>query len=74
MWYETTGDYRHAYPQVPAAKAPHIGHSQHLCNMAERGDVTLNQIKDLVKNAKYVCKICGRAAAREENLCEPVPL
>jgi hypothetical protein len=54
-------------------KAPHLGHSQHLCDMADRG-VALQVVKDLVKNPKFICKKCGRAAAKEVNLCEPVPL
>lgn len=60
VWYE-----------VP--KAPHLGHSKHLCDMAERG-ADLQAVKDLVRNPKFICKKCGRAAAKEENLCEPVPL
>ncbi len=60
---------------IPEAyvKAPHLGHSQHLCDMADRG-VALQVVKDLVKNPKFICKKCGRAAAKEVNLCEPVPL
>jgi hypothetical protein len=54
--------------------APHIGHQQHLCYMCESGGCTLEQVKALVKDAKFVCKKCGRAAVHEENLCEPVPL
>lgn len=53
--------------------APHLGHSQHLCDMAIRG-VDLKTYKELVKDPKFICKKCGRAAAKEENLCEPVPL
>jgi len=26
--------------------------------------------KKLVKNAQYVCKLCGRVAASDRNLCE----
>ena len=55
-------------------KAPHIGHRQHLCNLCESGDCTLEEVKKLVKDAKFVCKVCGRVAVAEENLCEPVPL
>ena len=54
--------------------APHIGHKQHLCNMCESGDCSLEQIKTLVKDPKFICKVCVRAAAVEENLCEPVSL
>jgi hypothetical protein len=55
-------------------QAPHIGHRQHLCHLAERGEVSLEQMKTLVRDAKFVCKKCGRSAIKEENLCEPVPL
>ena len=54
-------------------RAPHLGHSKHLCNLAESG-AGLEEYKGLVKNAKFICKKCGRAAANEENLCEAVPL
>ena len=55
-------------------KAPHIGHGQHLCNLCESGNCSLEQIKKLVKDSKFICRVCGRAAVNEENLCEPVPL
>jgi hypothetical protein len=41
--------------------------------MVKRG-ADLPMYKDLVRNPKFICKKCGRAAAKEENLCEPVPL
>jgi hypothetical protein len=53
---------------------PHIGHHYHLCDLAENGEITLEQMKALVKDPKFICKKCGRVANREENLCEPVPL
>lgn len=53
---------------------PHIGHRNHLCDIAERGEMTLEQVKALVRDPKYVCETCGRAAAKAENLCDPVPL
>jgi len=58
--------------QLPAS--PHIGHRMHLCDMAERGEISLDQMKALVKDPKFICKKCGRVAAKAENLCEPVPL
>jgi len=59
----------------PASRhAPHIGHRQHLCDMAERGEVSLESMKALTRNAKFICRKCGRVAAKEVNLCEPVPL
>lgn len=57
-----------------ARGVPHIGHSSHLCEMVERGELTLEQIKSLVRNAKFICRRCGRVAAKEANLCEPKPI
>ena len=59
---------------LPVEKKEHIGHHKHLCYLAESGDCTLDEIRTLVKDAKFICKVCGRAAVAEENLCEPVPL
>ena len=55
-------------------KAPHIGHKKHLCYMCQSGDCSLEQVKTLVKDAKFICRICGRVAAAEVNLCNPAPL
>ena len=57
-----------------AYRSPHIGHKNHLCELCSSGECSLETVKALVKNPKFVCKTCGRAAAKEENLCEPVPL
>jgi hypothetical protein len=32
------------------------------------------QYKALVKGAKYICKICGRVAVSDKNLCKPVAM
>ncbi len=61
-------------PAPMPMKAPHIGHQHHLCHYADTGHVTLEEMKTLIKDPKFICKKCGRAAAREENLCEPTPL
>ena len=53
-------------------EAPHLGHSKHLCDMVKRG-ADLQMYKDLVRHPKFTCNRCGRAAAKEENLCEGVP-
>ena len=74
-----------AYPPFPvlvpnmpanverAEKTPHLGHENHLCELSKRG-IDLNIYKKLAKDAKFICTKCGRAAGKEENLCEPVPL
>lgn len=39
--------------------APHIGHRHHLCDLAERGEISLEQMKALVRDPKFICKKCG---------------
>jgi hypothetical protein len=55
---------------------PHSGHNKHLCYLNNLGFQISNQkqYKALVKNAKYLCKICGRVAASPKNLCKPALL
>jgi len=60
--------------QSHAKMVPHIGHLHHLCHYAVAGDVTLDEMKELSKNPKFICKICGRAAANADNLCQPDPI
>ncbi len=50
----------------------HTGHAQHLCELTAKRE--MGRVGALAKGAKYVCYICGRAAAKESNLCEPVEL
>jgi len=58
------------------AKMPHPGHDKHLCylNNLEFQISNPEEYKALVKNAKFLCKNCGRVAASEKNLCKPVKL
>lgn len=41
----------------------------HICQIIIERD--LERIKKLVKDARYFCKNCGRAAHDKENLCNP---
>jgi hypothetical protein len=52
---------------------PHLRHDEHLCYLENMGYLVsyLNDYKKLVKNARFVCKKCGRSASNEANLCEP---
>jgi hypothetical protein len=50
----------------------HMGHSGHLCDLTARRQ--MDKVAALSKGAKYVCHICGRAAAKAGNLCEPVEI
>ena len=58
------------------AKLPHLGHDKHLCYLVNLGYQISNpkDFKSLVKEANYVCKLCGRVAADAKNLCKPVKL
>ncbi len=58
---------------MPLYEKPHINHDKHLCSLVAEG-MELADYKELVRNPKYICRICGRAAAGEKNLCDPVPL
>jgi hypothetical protein len=55
---------------------PHAGHNKHLCYLNNLGFQLSNsrEYKALVKNARFVCKICGRVAASDKNLCKPTTL
>lgn len=57
-------------------KMPHPGHDQHLCYLVNIGFVRTNprDFKTLVKDARFVCKNCGRVAYDRGNLCNPVKL
>lgn len=52
----------------------HAGHEKHLCFKVSNQATSLEEYKGLVKNAKYLCKHCGRVAAKAENLCDPMPI
>jgi len=55
---------------------PHPGHEAHLCMAANVGFVKthLEEYKKYVRNGKFVCKNCGRVAAKAENLCDPAEI
>jgi hypothetical protein len=52
---------------------PHPGHENHLCYLQETGviDEFPEAYKDLVRDAKYFCRVCGRSAEKKESLCNP---
>jgi DNA replicative helicase MCM subunit Mcm2 (Cdc46/Mcm family) len=61
-------------------KFPHPGHEKHLCKIwsdtynVDEVIPNVDEVIPLVKDAKFMCKVCGRAAANQENLCDPTPL
>jgi hypothetical protein len=54
-------------------KMPHMKHKEHLCYLENTGylENCRDDFKKLVKNARFICKKCGRSAAHKENLCDP---
>lgn len=57
-------------------KMPHPQHASHLCYLTNLNyHIAEPKVyKSLVKDAGFVCRICGRAAAKKVNLCKPVKL
>mgnify|MGYP000021928130 FL=1 len=47
-------------------------HKGHICVLASQKKFDL--IKQLARDAKFVCFNCGRVAAAESSLCNPMPL
>jgi hypothetical protein len=54
-------------------KMPHPAHEEHLCLLKNIG-TNLEDVKNIVRNPKFICKNCGRAAANEKNVCAPEKL
>ena len=50
----------------------HAGHENHLCELVAKRKMA--QVAELAAGAKYLCSICGRAAASAASLCEPVEI
>ena len=52
---------------------PHAMHDDHLCYLVNMGYIesNFNDYKELVKDAQFICKRCGRSANSDENLCQP---
>ena len=51
----------------------HSGHAnKHLCDLVAKRQ--MDKVAGASKGAKYLCHICGRAAAKPSSLCEPVAI
>lgn len=50
----------------------HTGHANHLCELVSKRK--MEEVAKRAAGAKYICYICGRAAAEAESLCEPVEI
>jgi len=46
--------------------------TSHLCKIAGRKDLEL--VRKLVKDSRFFCRKCGRAAHVPDNLCKPVEI
>jgi hypothetical protein len=59
--------------KMESPKIPHAMHDEHLCYLVNMGYIesNLKDYKELVKDAKFVCKKCGRSADSDDNLCKP---
>lgn len=57
-------------------RMPHPGHGKHLCYLNNIGFQVSNpkEYGELVKDSKYLCMLCGRAAVNPASLCKPVKL
>ena len=47
---------------------------KHLCKLKDQIKEDFEQYRQLVKDARFVCMKCGRAARDERHLCKPVAL
>jgi len=54
-------------------KMPHPNHEHHLCYLENTGYLEQfpEAYKELVRQGRYVCRVCGRVAAVKDNLCVP---
>jgi hypothetical protein len=50
----------------------HAGHSNHLCELVQKREMA--KVARAARGAKYICHICGRAASKKSDLCEPVEI
>jgi len=45
-------------------------HERHMCMLVAKR-TSVEELKRLVKDAKYICRNCGRAVADPTNVCAP---
>jgi hypothetical protein len=58
------------------SQTPCANHEHHLCQLTGKGlhKSDPKMYHALVQNPAFVCKSCGRVAAKKDNLCSPVKL
>ena len=42
-----------------------------ICQIDVSSESGFNELKNLAKDSKFVCRGCGRAASTDEGLCQP---
>ena len=47
-------------------------HKDHMCEFAKHHNV--DEMRPRVKDAKFICEVCGRSANSKDYLCRPVKL
>lgn len=47
-------------------------HKGHLCVLV--GEKKFDEVRELVRNPKFMCFNCGRVSDSKTNLCNPMPL
>ncbi|MFX1485180.1 MAG: hypothetical protein ACFFCP_18525 [Promethearchaeota archaeon] len=47
-------------------------HKEHMCEFAKHHNVA--EMRERVKDAKFICEVCGRTANSKDYLCRPVDL
>ncbi|MCW4033620.1 MAG: hypothetical protein NWF08_09560 [Candidatus Bathyarchaeota archaeon] len=52
----------------------HEGHEKHLCKLIVGDMESIDKIRPLVNDGKFLCTACGRVANKSENLCAPEEL
>lgn len=57
-------------------KLPHDADCMNLCYLGSDGYQCQDtkEYRKLVKDPRYICRVCGRAAHDRKNLCRPAPL
>lgn len=46
---------------------------EHMCELADSKS-GFKKMRKAARDARYICRSCGRSAADEERLCSPEPL
>ena len=60
------------FNEVPRGIYIMSDHSNHMCELVRH--MRAEEFIPLVKDAKWVCEVCGRVAKDKANLCRPIPL